>query len=406
MNNIQTIPPLLISRPEQNHQLGIVETDWQAAEIWLAGIRAKRRSPSKQTDLTYRQHLAKVRFYCEQVSGITLSRWTKSDAINFVNFLAEIPEQYLSRKGTKYGQEGWSPFRKTPSDSSAADIQRCIHSLFMSWREDGYIRLCPMPRPQSFERNTNIDRSISLDVFDLVMQSLRNETTNTLFQRMQNCRDEFIFSALRGLGLRASELICAKMSAFYIFTVVETGKTYWIFKVTSKTAKGGKERNLPVTKAVLDALERYRRCFGMQPLPSPKDVDMPLILSPKTIPVFIGGNAIKSTRDRQFFSAWSVVTSRQALYTIVKNRLETIAEYLKQQNDPRADDLNKASPHWLRHTFAKATLNSGQSMREIAGHLGHSSMDTAMRYTSQDTKNLIDAWERSQPNSLATISDF
>ena len=406
MTEIQTLSPLLVSRPEPHHQLGEVQDDWHAAELWLADIRAKRRTASRQTELTYRQHLAKVRFYCEHVAGITLSRWTKTDALKFVDFMADVPQKYLSLKGAKQGQPGWSPFRKTPSDSSAADIQRCIHSLFISWREDGYVRFCPLPSPKGYVRNTNIKRSISIDLFDMIIQSLHEEVTTTHFERMQNCRDEFIFTALRGLGLRASELVCAKMSAFRLFTIIETGKTYWIFNVDAKTAKGGIERNLPVTKAVLEALERYRRCFGMEGLPNKKDAEIPLILSPKTVPVFIGKNAVKSTRDRQFFSAWSTVTSRQAIYTIVKNRLAIIAKELKAKGDILAGELEHVSPHWLRHTFAKAVLNGGQNMREVAGHLGHSSMDTAMRYTEQDTRSLIEAWERSQPNLLATISSF
>lgn len=96
--------------------------------------------------------------------------------------------------------------------------------------------------------------------------------------------------------------------------------------------------------------------------------------------------------------------TRQGIYEIVTERLEAAAVMLDASGDERSAELRKASPHWLRHTFAKATLLGGQDLRSVAGHLGHSSMNTAMRYSEQDALDLILAMEKSQPGSLATKS--
>lgn len=40
-------------------------------------------------------------------------------------------------------------------------------------------------------------------------------------------------------------------------------------------------------------------------------------------------------------------------------------------------------------------------MRDVASALGHASMDTTMLYTEQDALDLIAAWERAQPGSVA-----
>lgn len=61
----------------------------------------------------------------------------------------------------------------------------------------------------------------------------------------------------------------------------------------------------------------------------------------------------------------------------------------------------RASPHWLRHTFAKAALLKGLSMREVASVLGQASVDTTMIYTDQDALDLVRALERSAPDAIA-----
>jgi site-specific recombinase XerD len=59
-----------------------------------------------------------------------------------------------------------------------------------------------------------------------------------------------------------------------------------------------------------------------------------------------------------------------------------------------ADQLDQASPHWLRHTFTMAALLQGQSMREVAGLPGHARMHTTMVCTNQDALDAVRAFER------------
>jgi integrase/recombinase XerC len=95
-----------------------------------------------------------------------------------------------------------------------------------------------------------------------------------------------------------------------------------------------------------------------------------------------------------YVGAWQELTTRQYLYAIVKNRLRMTCDMLRKNEPLLADRLEKASPHWFRHTFAKAALLQGQSMREVANLLGHKSMDTTMVYTNQDALDSVRAYER------------
>jgi site-specific recombinase XerD len=59
--------------------------------------------------------------------------------------------------------------------------------------------------------------------------------------------------------------------------------------------------------------------------------------------------------------------------------------------------LREASPHWLRHTFAKSAPMTGQDLRTVAGWLGHRDNATTMIYTEQQALDLIRTTEQASP---------
>ena len=63
-------------------------------------------------------------------------------------------------------------------------------------------------------------------------------------------RDCFIFICLRESGLRASELIGAKMDAVGLLYNPNSGNTYWAMTVKAETAKGGKQRTVELVPTI------------------------------------------------------------------------------------------------------------------------------------------------------------
>lgn len=401
--NSEMLADLMLAKPEPDHALGPVADDWQAAEVVLRAVREKSRSTNGQTEATYRFHLAKLRWYCENVARVTPSRWSAQDVDRFSVFLADLPMDALAMSGTKEGQTGWTPFKTPPSRSSQADIKRFVHALFNAWHRMGYIRINPMGLVGTTNaRKVNAQRAIPLDLVELVLRGIESVPKTTFTERQKAVRDRFIFEALRGLGLRSSELVHARMSAFYQVSVPKTGKRYWVFHVTPETGKGGKERRVPVPKTVWEAFGVYRRAFGLPECPTAGETTR-LLLSSRTNPVPMRDTEIRRTQDRRFFKAWREITTRQGVYTIVKDRLSAAAEQLEASAEQfAAEQLRAASPHWLRHTFGKASLLAGQNVREVASALGHASLETTMIYTEQDALDLIDAVERATPGVLAS----
>lgn len=397
---------LMLSRPEAGHALGPVADDWEAAEVWLAAVSRKSSNGSTATRSTYGFHLAKLRWYCENVGRVTPSRWNMQDVEDFYKFLEDVPDYCLCAMGDgRYavaGEPGYTPFRKRPAKSSQSDIQRFVHALLKAWHSMGYTRINPMALTGSMStRKINVDRSISEAVFDIVLSTLAGSDVISFSERQRQLRDVFILTALKELGLRASELVGARMGAFYQLIDPATRNRYWIFLVTAETGKGAKERRAPVTRTLLASLMVYRQAFGLTALPAHGD-ETPLLLSSRTKVVHIGDKKIKHVNDRRFFGAWHAIATRQGLYKIVKERLALAHNSLTSSGQlALAADLDRASPHWLRHTFAKTALLRGQSMREVASLLGHASVDTTMIYTDQDALDLVRALERTSPETLA-----
>ena len=409
MNAVLDISPshdLMLAIPPQGHALGDVASDWDAAAVWLDAVARKSQNGSVATRATYGFHLAKLRWYCENVGRVTPSRWSMQDVERFYRFLEDLPDYALCAPGEgQYalpGEPGYSPFRKQPARSSQSDIRRFVHAMFKAWHSMGYIRINPMALTGTMSaRKIKTGRSISETVFEIVLTTLASSDVISFAERQRQLRDMFILSAFKELGLRASELVGARMGAFYQLTDPATRNRYWIFLVSEETGKGAKERRVPVTRSLLASLMVYRQAFGLQPLPAHGD-DTPLLLSSRTKAVQIGDKAIRQVSDRRFFGAWRTIGTRQGLYKIVKERLALANALLHESGQVElAAELEHASPHWLRHTFAKAALLKGQSMREVASLLGHASVDTTMIYTDQDALDLVRALQRTAPDVIA-----
>ena len=386
---------MTVAAPQPVHSLGPVADDWEAINVWLAAVADNSRSGSNETLRTYRYHLAKLRWYCERELGRPPSTWTLQDVKAFRDYLAQLPASSLRTINIVPGAPDYSPFQKQPGVSTQSDIMRFTKAMFSALHRTGYLRLDPMALVQApKQRRLDKKRAVGDDLFDLVLQVMAEAPRPTQKDHQIYLRDCFIFICLRESGLRASELIGAKMDAVGLLYNPNSGNTYWAMTVKAETAKGGKQRTVPVSVAFLEAFIAYRRAFGLDPMPGPSTQQYGLVLSVRTKKREIGSR-IKSASDRRLFGEWRDVGSRQGLHGIIKGRIRDAVLLLEQAGDAAsAAHLDRVSAHWLRHTFAMTALLSGQDLRSVATSLGHASVDTTMGYTEQDAIDLIESWER------------
>ena len=402
----------------------VVARQWAAAQEWLESVRLSGGENSEATANTYRFHVAKLRWFCEHEIRRPPSAWAQQDANAFVQFLRNMPARALcaqvatgrTRAATngnltpvlrfvRADEFGYTPYRTIPSAGSRDDIVRCARALFSHLVDEGVIGRNPLAKIRTKRsRKVNASRAVNLDLFQYVLDHIATlPPSNESAHRIQ-VRDRFAFIVLRELGLRASELIGAKMRDLYALSDPRSQRTYWVLRVSEEHAKGGQERTVPVTQAAMDALISYRKAFGLAAIPASTE-PYGLLLSTRTAPLCIGGKPLTEALSRRYFKSWASLTSRKTLYQIVTQRLRSAAASLREQSrSVEADLLEAASPHWLRHTFAKAALLKGVELRVVAQSLGHANIATTMGYTVQDALDQIREYERADRGMVVSVS--
>lgn len=160
-------------------------------------------------------------------------------------------------------------------------------------------------------------------------------------------RDLAILELLYGTGIRVSEL-----------TGLNGGDIDLIDRSIKVLGKGSKQRVVPLGRKAYDALKKY---MSMQAANKAAD------------PLFVG-----ATQRR--------ITPR-TVHRIVSRAIA------------RVSDIEKKSPHVLRHSFATHLLDRGADLRAVKDLLGHESLSTTQVYTHVSTERMKKAYKQAHPKA-------
>lgn len=173
---------------------------------------------------------------------------------------------------------------------------------------------------------------------------LTREETAALIGQARHRRFQLLFRLIYHCGLRLGEAI--QLSPYDI----ETQSA----RIRIRHAKGGKERYVPVTAAMVDELRvfwlRHRNRLWLFP------------------GLGRGWKSLKGTAEE------AASRSRQHVS-------EAAVHIAFQKCVAQAGLTKKAVVHTLRHSYATHLLEEGVSIRLISQYLGHSSLDTTVIYT-------------------------
>ncbi|MEW6361321.1 MAG: tyrosine recombinase XerC [Acidobacteriota bacterium] len=169
-------------------------------------------------------------------------------------------------------------------------------------------------------------------------------------------RDRAILEFLYATGIRVGELVNID-----IRHIDFRGRTVRVF------SKRRKERIVPFHEPALQALMLYLT---------------------QTRPLFLS-NAPVDKRDEN-----AVFLNYQGTRITTRSVGRLVDKYIRQ-----CADINKISPHSLRHSFATHLLDAGADLRDIQELLGHARLSTTQIYTQVSMEKMIDVYLNAHPKA-------
>jgi len=167
-------------------------------------------------------------------------------------------------------------------------------------------------------------------------------------------RDRAVLELLYGTGMRLSELIQLDLGDVDFYN--ETVKVF---------GKGRKHRIIPLGRKAREAMSEYFR---------------------KREELFTDATQ-PDDRKAIFLSVHGRRIYPKGIYEIVHRSIAAVSE------------IEKKSPHVLRHTFATHLLNRGADLRAVKELLGHESLSTTQLYTHVTVDRLKRIYHQAHPKA-------
>lgn len=354
------------NRASASHRQLSADTDREAVLAWLAGF-----ADSPNTLANCRREAERLLLWSISERGKPLSSLTHEDLLVYGRFLGAPPTHWVMR-GRKLPRShpDWRPFAGPLSPTSQRQAMVVLNSM-LSWLvQAGYLAGNPLALSRGRRRGPSaprVKRFLDEDLWAEVRVTVASMPRGSPREQAIHARARWLLSLLYLCGLRISEVVGNRMGDFFCRTD-RHGELRWWLQVLGK---GGKERLVPATNELMVELSQYRRILRLTPLPQEGE-DAPLLF-----PVWWG-----APTDPLKPIAWPKPLTRAATHTIVKSVFTATSERLLAQGGDqvtRAQRLQAASSHWLRHTMGSRLAND-VDLRHVRDTLGHASISTTSIY--------------------------
>ncbi|WP_325652764.1 tyrosine-type recombinase/integrase [Ideonella sp.] len=340
------------SAPSVPGALITARNDLEAIQAWVAA-----RAGATATATSYRREALRLLLWLNDVRRKGFREAGVEDCLAYMAFLENLPPDWISRRHSGVMGEGWAPFRGPLSVASRRQAVVVLGSFFRWLVDVGYLAarnpwmLVNRRTGDDASRHELDSRAFTPEAWASILQCIQAQAPSPSRDRML-----FVLNFVEATGLRAAELLSAKLGAF------RSHKGRLALQVQGK---GARNRVIAVPGQAEQALQTY---LAQRGLPS-------VLLASPELPV------LASTGDPL------APIGYQALYQTVKRWL---ALALRQSSLPPSElaVATKASPHWLRHTFGTRALEREAPLEVVQRQLGHADPRTTMRYAKAQLERL------------------
>ncbi|ACC76300.1 tyrosine-type recombinase/integrase [Paraburkholderia caribensis] len=325
-----------------------VGDDAQAVALFLRD----RASRSPHTLRAYRAELRRLVAWCDTRQLGPLSDLTRHDLLAYRQALRQP------------AQDAPADAHRKVSEATQSRALAVIASLFRYWTETGFLTANPAAglvrggrSRAGFVPQRMLPPALLAACDAWVAETSPGEDA------LVAARRRAIWTLYRYAGVRLVELVWSDDAHLPKLDVDPIGThEQWTLHVLGK---GRKPRAIPLPAVCVPVLRTYRQLRGLPPQPPPFE-QAALIHGLK-------GGSLKGS----------------GLYDEVKAIFVAAADRLAKTDHAGAARLRQASPHWLRHGYARALVVDHQVPLPAAqALLGHASVQTTAAYAKTDLSQL------------------
>ena len=356
------------------------KNDLEAVDIWLG-----RYAEKPSTQRSYRKEAERFLLWCAQELRKPLSSVTAPDVMKYRAFLQAVPSTWIQKIPLKRTDPAWRAFRTQPSPASQKQALVILQTLYGGLVDAGYLVANPFRSiMKSFDlpaSKMDIKRSFTEAEWQHVLHSVDAQSAGP-----ENLRLKCILELLVTSGIRLEELAKATHKDLRLESLPDLHET-WILTVTGKR---NKTREVPLNPDVVRLLGLHGGDFLEEDLAREDQADLPLI---RTLHASVakwsrgqGGELVVGSKNESAGTPLSAA----GIYAVLKRFFRQAAKTAEVVGlDSRR--FEKASTHWMRHTFVRQALVDGVPI-EVASELaGHASIDTTSIYSTQELARKIKA---------------
>ena len=356
------------------------KNDLEAVNAWLA-----RYNEKPHTLRSYRKECERFLLWCAQELKKPLSSVNAVDCQRYREFLQAVPATWMERLSVTRTDPLWRAFRSQPSAASQKQALVILQTLFGGLLDAGYLVANPMRAlMKSFDlpaTRMDIRRSFTEAEWSHVLSGL-----NAMKDGPKRLRLKCILELLVTSGIRLEELAKARHKDLRIEMLPDLPKA-WILTVTGKR---NKTREVPLQPEVVELIAAHGGGFLAGDLKNADQDNLPLIRTLQApVPQWgraENGQLVAAPRTEQT----GLALSASGIYAVLKSFFKRAAKSAEAAGHD-ARRFEKASTHWMRHTFVRQALVDGMPI-EIASELaGHASIDTTSIYSTQELSRKVRA---------------